>query len=243
MQNLYDYFAGGNIVNIPKEGYEEPLTIPKCESADVDAAVLEAVEQGTLWLISGPASILNETVPPGVLSASASLRPPPDPISVQELMDAEIPDAWRDRKTNALALATALSNKEGVNLPWHTVKSAISGAIQANWLALSEESADWPCDFAGAQHVLLEIPKLKEKFKDYETGPPPTGVLVAEADLEAHGIQDLADQIPAITGAAIGTEIKFKIRVEFGGETRPDPEAVEKINQLLAEVDDTLKLK
>ena len=53
VQNLYDYFAAGNIVNIPKEGYEEPLTIPKCESADVDAAVLEAVEQGTLWLTSG----------------------------------------------------------------------------------------------------------------------------------------------------------------------------------------------
>ena len=241
VQNLYDYFAGANIVNIPKEGYEEPLTIPKCESADVDAAVLEAVEQGTLWLTSGPASILNETVPPGVLSASASLRPPPNPISVQELMDAAIPDAWRDRKTNALALATALSNKEGVNLPWHTVKSAISGAIQANWIALSEDSGDWPCQFASAQHVLLEIPKLKEKGKDY--GVKPTGVLVAEADLEAYGVQDLADRIPAITGAAIGTGLKFNIRIEFGGETRPDPEAVEKINQLLAEVDDTLKLK
>ena len=241
MQNLYDYFAGGNIVYIPKEGYEEPLTIPKCESADVDAAVLEAVEQGTLWLTSGPASILNEPVPPGVLSALASLRSPPAPISVQEFMEAEIPDAWRDRKTNALALATALSNRRGVILPWHTVKTAISGAIQANWLKLSEESADWPCEFAGAQNVLLEIPQnLKERKKD---GPEKTGVLVAEADLEAHGIQDLADQIPAITEAAIGTEIKFKIRVKFGGETPPDPEAVEKINQLLAEVDDTLKLK
>ena len=108
---------------------------------------------------SGPASILNETVPPGVLSASASLRPPPAPISVQEFMEAEIPDAWRDRKTNALALATALSNRRDVTLPWHTVKTAISGAIQANWLALSEESGDWPCDFSGAQHVLLEIPQ------------------------------------------------------------------------------------
>ena len=240
VQNLYDYFAGGNIVNIPKEGYEEPLTIPKCESADVDAAVLQAVEQGTLWLISGPASILNETVPPGVLSASASLRPPPAPISVQEFMEAEIPDAWRDRKTNALALATALSNRRDVTLPWHTVKTAISGAIQANWLALSEESGDWPCDFSGAQHVLLEIPQ-----EIHVPDPPPyrSGVLVAEAGLEAHGIQDLADQIPAIIGAAIGTGLKFNIRIEFGGETRPDPEAVEKINQLLAEVDDTLKLK
>ena len=118
----------------------------------------------------------------------------------------------------------------------------MSGAIQANWLALSEESGDWPCDFSGAQHVLLEIPQeIHEPDRPYP--PKPAGVVVAEADLEAHGIQDLADQIPAITEAAIGTGLKFNIRIEFGGETRPDPEAVEKINQLLAEVDDTLKLK
>ena len=156
-------------------------------------------------------------------------------------MEAEIPDAWKDRKTNALALATALSNKRGVTLPWHTVKTAISGAIQANWLNLSEESADWPCEFAGAQNVLLEIPKnLKERK---EEGLGKTGVLVAEADLEAHGIQDLSDQIPGIITAAVGTGLKFNIRIEFGGETRPDPEAVEKINELLAEVDGALRLK
>ena len=239
VQNLYDYFAGGRVVNIPKEGYEEALSIPTCEPAEVDAAVSQAVEQGTLWLTSGPASILNEAVPPGVLNASASLRPPPDPIPVQELMEAEIPEAWQNRKTNALALATALSNKEGVNLPWHTVKLAIDGAIQANWIKLSEESGEWPCELAGAQNVLLEIPQAIHE----PPPPPPSGVLIAEADLEAHGIQDLADQIPDMTTAAVGTGLKFNIRIEFGGETRPDPEAVEKINELLAEVDDTLKLE
>ena len=238
VQDVYDYFAGGHVVNIPKEGYEEPLSIPKCERADVDAAVLEAIKQGTLWLISGPTSLLNEAVPPGVLSASASLRPPPDPISIQEFMEAEVPGAWKDNKTNALALATALSSKREVNLPWHTVKTAISGAIQANWLKLSEESADWPCEFAGAQNVLLEIPQ-----EIHHPDPPPYGVLIAEADLEVHGIQELGDQISHISTAAIGTEIKYKIRIEFGGETPPDPEAVAKINELLAEVDDTLKLK
>ena len=89
---------------------------------------------------------------------------------------------------------------------------------------------------------VLQIPKeisTNARFHRRDS----SGVLVAEADLEAHGIQELADQIPAITQAVIGTEIKFKIRVEFGGESRPDPEAVEKINELLAEVDGTLRLK
>ena len=66
---------------------------------------------------------------------------------------------------------------------------------------------------------------------------------MAEDVLEANGIQDLADQIPAIFKAAVGNTLKFNIRIEFGGETTPDPEAVEKINELLAEVSDKLKLK
>ena len=242
VQNLYDYFAGDYVVNIPKDGYEEPLAIPKCDPAVLDAEVVQAVEQGIVWLTSGPASILNEPVPAGVLNASASLRPPPAPIHVDELMAAEIPEAWQKGKTTALALVTALSQKQRITLPWHTVKSAIDGAIKANWLELSKDSASWPCDLAGAQHVVFQIPqKLKEKGKDYDSKP--TGVLVAEADLEAHGIQDLAEQIPGITSASVGTNLNFNIRVEFGGETPPDPDAVEKINKLLAEVSENLKLK
>ena len=57
----------------------------------------------------------NEPVPPGVLSASASLRPPPDPIPVQELMDAAIPEAWQDGKTSALALAYRTLEQERSN--------------------------------------------------------------------------------------------------------------------------------
>ena len=49
----------------------------------------------------------------------------------------------------------------------------------------------------------------------------PQGLLIAEAVLEANGIQDLADQIANITKAAIGNDLKFNVRVEFGGETAP----------------------
>ncbi len=238
VQSLYDYFAGGYVVNIQKDGYEEPLTIPKCDPAVVDAAVLEAVELGTLWLTSGPASILNEPVPAGVLNPEATLRPPPAPIPVNELMEEATPQAWEDGKTTALALVTALSQKRGATLPWQTVRSAIDDAIRAKWLALRNDSAYWPCDLTSAQHVVLQIPQIKDPDP-----PIPPGVLVATADLEAHGIQDLADQIPGITDAAIGEDLKFNIRVELGGETPPDPETVEKINRLLAEVSEDMKLE
>jgi hypothetical protein len=240
VQDVYDYFSGSHTVSVPREGYEEELHIPKCEPEDVEAAISQAVEQGLVWLTSGPASILKEPVPAGVLSATAILRPPPGRIDVDELMAKSIPDAWKDSKTNALAIATALSTKRGVNLPWSTVQTAIEDGIRARWIELSSESAAWPCDLASAQQVIFQLPSTA---REEPSEPKPRGLLMAEDALEANGIQDLADQIPDISKAAVGNTLKFNIRIEFGGETTPDPEAVEKINELLAEVSDKLRLK
>ena len=244
VQDVYDYFAGGREVVLPREGYEETLCVPECEPAHVDAAVLQAVEQGLVWLTSGPASILHEPVPAGVLSAAATLRPPPERIPVDEMMAESIPDAWRDGTTNALAVATALSTKHGATLPWAAVSAVIEDAIRAQWVELSDDSAAWPCDLAGARHVNLIVPS-DDKLGDGRRQPYAVtrlGVLAAEAVLEANGIQDLADQIPEIAKAAVGNVLKFNIRVEFGGDKPPKGAAVERINDLLAEVSENLRL-
>ena len=244
VQDVCDYFVGGHTVSLPREGYEETLVIPKCESANIEVAVSQAIEQGLVWLISGPASILNEPVPAGVLSASAVLRPPPERISVGELMAESIPDAWKDGQTNALAIATALSTRRGMTLPWSTVQLAIEDGIRARWIEVVDGGTSWPCDIAGAQDVVLQVPPEQEVFEGGREPdkPRPRGLLIAEAVLEVNGIQDLADQIPAIAKAAVGNDLKFNVRVEFGGETAPGPEAVEKLNELLSEVSDKLKL-
>ena len=67
-------------------------------------------------------------------------------------------------------------------------------------------------------------------------------MVVAEASLEASGIQDLAEQIPALSLAAVGNSIKFNIRIELGGDNPPDPEAIEAINALLSSVSEKLRL-
>ena len=109
---------------------------------------------------------------------------------------------------------------------------------------MSKESAEWPTDLAGAQHVVLQAPTTdgvrEHGGRPYEQLP--LGMLIAEAPLEANGIQDLADQIPEIAQAAVGSQLKFNIRIELGGDTTPDPEVVERINTLLSEVSDDLKL-
>ena len=238
------YFAGGRTVTVPKEGYEDTAVIPKCESATVETAIGEAVEGGILWLTNGPASILGESVPGGVLTATAVLRLPPVPVTAPELMAESIPDAWKDGATNALAISAALSARRGETLPWPVVRSAIDGAISARWIELAGNSAPWPSDLANARHVVLRVPKDRN-LNERKTGDytrKPEGLLVAEATLLANGIQDLADQIPDLVKAAVGHDLKFRLRVEFGGETPPDPDAVNRINALLAEVSEELKL-
>ena len=240
VRDVCDYFAGGHTVTVPMDGYDETVTLPKCEPANVEAAVSQAVENGLVWLTNGPASILNEPVPAGVLGAAAMLHPPPERFEVHELMVEAIPDAWKDGETNALAVATALSARRGMNLPWFTVQSAIEDGIRARWIELGDGGGAWPCDLAGARHVILRVPKGDGNVKP--PTPKPQGLLTAEAVLEVNGIQDLADQVPNIAKAAVGHDLRFNVRVEFGGEIAPAPEAVEEINELLSQVSDELKL-
>ena len=161
VQSVHDYFAGGRAVQVPMEGYEDTFFIPACEPDQVGEAISQAVAQGLIWMTNGPASILGEPIPAGVLAPSAVLRPPPEPIAVGELTAEEIPDAWKDGKSNALAIMTAISAKRGVNLPWNAVRSAISEGIRAQWLELAEGSAPLNTDLSGAQGVLLQTPATK----------------------------------------------------------------------------------
>ena len=124
-----------------------------------------------------------------------------------------------------------------MTLPWPSVRTAIEDGIRARWIELGDDSVPWPCDLAGAQHVALRLPTGEglDVGGGGTRAPKPRGLLTAETVLEANGIQDLADQIPDIVRAAVGNHLKFNVRVEFGGETAPDSEAVERINDLLSE--------
>ena len=242
--NVHEYFSGQHTVTVPRDGYDDTFFIPGCDSSHVDEAITDAVEQGLLWMTNGPASILGEQVPPGILSPSAKLRPPPDLIAVDELMPSSIPEAWSEEKTNALAVATALSAKLGMTLPWSSVRDAIDSAIRTRWLELGDDSAPWPSNLAGAQHVVLQAPTpgMIHGTKGGHYTQRRMGMLVAEASLEAHGIQDLADHIPEIAQASAGSDLSFNIRIELGGDTAPDQAVVDKLNALLSEVSDDLRL-
>lgn len=240
VQNIVDYFADGQAVEVKKTGYEEALFVPKAAPSVVEDAVKRAVEKGLLWMVSGPTSICGEEVAPGILSNDAILLPPPSPISVTEVLPAVIPKAWRDEQTNGAAIATALSQKSGKALPWRTVADVISQAINNRYLKLSDESEPWPCDFSGAGKVILEESGVGENTDD-EVREDVPGKL-ASVSVSCDDAQDLLDALSNETVPAL-LEIKAKtgIGVKLAITILHDNETEKMTEEAAAEIEDVAR--
>ena len=241
-KDVAGYFAGGHVVKIQKEGYEEPVTIPKAESQVVEDAIRTAVKDGRLWLTSGTASICREEIPAGILTGDAQLQAPPQPIPALDIVPDNLPEAWGGDTTTALGITVALSKKAGKPLPWPTVRDAVDGALRARLLELATDSAAWPCDYPGAQAIKLRLPgKTAPVPKPPEATKP--GLRVAEAELRPNQIQDLAEVISDIVSVAAGHDLKFKLHVELGGEKSPPEEVLRKLNELLGQISEDMRLR
>jgi len=236
VRDVIDYFSGSTIVPLDRGGFTEPMHIPKAPEHVVKEAIGGAVESGVVWLVSGPASVLAEEIPTGVLTDAAELHVPPSPIPTPEILQENLPDAWEDGRTTAMAIATALSQQKQHTLPWKTVRDAINAALQARFLELSDDSGEWPCDFAHAQAVIL----APASGKPVKPGPAPkAGQLVAQADFDPTELQNLGDAVPTLLElkARYDLPLAFHIRLTVGdGEGQPGPEAVQALNDALADV-------
>jgi hypothetical protein len=239
------YFAGGRAVTVQREGYEEPVLIPGCPQAAVEAAIGDAVRQGILWLLNGPASFQGEPVPAGVLTAGAQLRAPMSPVTVHQLMQDAVPEAWKDGHTTGLALSVALAAQSGRPVPWSVMRRAIDDAITSRWLELASGSGAWPCDMAGAAALMLEQPAASGAAELVSGGftPRPQGVYHASAAIEASAFQDLVEVLPDLLKVAAGVPLKFSLSVTLGDGEEIEAAMVETVNQLLEQVNADLRLK
>ena len=234
-----DYFAGGRTVMAPREGYEEPVDVPACAPAAVEAAAAEAVEQGILRLLNGPASFQGEPLPAGILTATAALRAPMAPLPGQRLLADAVPDAWKSGETTALALSVALAGQENCPVPWTVMRRAIDDAIASRWLEIAPGSGTWPCDVSGAAAVTLRPPTGFEPKSVSETGAAYT----SSAALEPASLQDLVDALPEIVKTAAGVPLEFRLEVTLGNGKDVASDTVESVSELLQEVNPDLRLK
>lgn len=236
VREVFDYFGGGRVVRVDKGSYAESVAVPKAERDVVAAAILVAVRQGLLWLTSGPASVLGEEIPEGLLTDDARLQAPPAPIPATAILPEQLIGPWKDKTTTALVLYVALSKKAGRSLPWNTVRQGIVEAQRARLVELAVDSGPWPCDYPSAGAVKIQLTAVPPP-------PPPDGVLVAEATLQPNEIQDLAENVPEIRKATAGLNVSFHLRVEVRAKPRPSPEVIDLINRLLKEVKKDLELR
>ena len=243
VQAVQDYFDGKRVVQVDKGGFTEPVPVPTASAEAVNTAINEAVAAGKVWLLSGPASLLAEPVPAGVMTATSKLCVPPTTITVPEILPANLPDAWSGEETNALAIATALSQKAGKTLPWKTVKDVIGASLQARFTQLVDGSTPWPCDLPAAQTVKIKVAPAGTgggtgggDDGDDETGGRQPQLLVASAPFEPSEIQDLADLIPQLLEfkAKAKVPLRFHVRLEVGdGTERPAEEVIVEVNKLI----------
>ncbi len=250
VQSVIDYFDGGRVVQVEKGGYTEPVQIPRASQEVVEKALSEAVEKGSIWLSSGPASILGEPIPTGVLTPAAKLSVPPAMIPAAEILPENLPTAWQDEETTALAVATALSQKAGKVLPWKTVREVITGSLQARFTELVDSSANWPCEFHAAQSIRLKAAAsggasaADTRFDTGAGGPKKT--LVGMAAFEPAEIQDLGDVVPKLLElkAKAKVPVRFQVRIEVGdGIALPPPAMAEQVNKILATVKDDFRVQ
>jgi hypothetical protein len=241
--DVIGFFASSHSVTVKQEGYEELVTIPVCPAAGVEAAVGDAVRQGILWLLNGPASFQGEPVPAGVLTASAQLREPMKALEVQDLMQDSIPGAWKDGQTTALALSVALSTKTGQPVPWTVLRRAIDDAIRARWIELAANSGPWPCEMAAASTVILRQPAPTISTSRDTAGAKPRGVYTSSAEIQPNELQDLVEILDDIVKAAVGIPLRFQLQISLGGGEDIDTAKVEAINKLLESVSSQLRVQ
>ena len=239
------YFAGDRIVNVQREGYEEPVSIPACPREEVGAAALAAVAKGSLWLVHGPASFQGEPVPSGILADAAQLHAPMQPLAVDRLTQKALPGAWEDGRTSALALSAALSVQAGAPLPWSILRRAIDDAIKSRWLELASDAGTWPCDAAAASAVQLTIPTHKPGTEIHDPGLEATarGTRVGACDLEPNEFQDLVDALPDVVKASAGLPLRFHVRITLGDGEDVPAESASTLNEILEGIHPELRLK
>jgi hypothetical protein len=252
VQAVLDYFNGKTVVQVQRDGYMEPISIPKTGAEVINKAVTAAVEAGVLWLVSGPASMLAEAIPAGVLTPKASLRQPPPMIAAAEILPENLSDAWLEGQASALSIATALSQKFGQTMPWKTVKDVITASINARFTELDGTSGNWPCDYPAAQSIKIKVATAAAGgFRDTARGsfggaPGNSKCLLAQTELEPSEIQDLGDIMPQLLEikAKANVPIKFRVEIELGdGKESPPDDVAMQINKLLGELKDAFRLE
>ena len=217
LAQIKQHFSGTTVVEVDRGGYTEGQQVPKVSADVVAAAVEKAVADGNLWLVSGPTSLFKEPLPAGILTDTAQLLPPTDPVVAAAILEANLPKAWKAGKASVAGILAQLSEAKGKPLPWVLIQVAVDGALRARLVELDEDSATWPCDSTASAKVIL---KATSGAKYVQSGGGGAAVkshgYAVHATLQPNEIQDLADSLTDVINLQTkhGMKLAFQLTVE-----------------------------
>ncbi|MDB5610682.1 MAG: hypothetical protein JWP25_7582 [Bradyrhizobium sp.] len=241
--DLISYFDGYVLtIDHPEEGWTEQKSIPRCPEGKILEAVGLAVKTGSAWLTSGTASVWGELPPPGIVSKTAILRIPPQPIDVSSLTPEALPDAWSGGKATAHSIEQAVAAQRGVtSMPWKSVEAAITGALNSGFLRLLPGAVSWPCQFHEAAAVDLGLPEATPAAGNKKTGmqepaakPSYVHSGFRSAVLDSSQMTELVEAMGDVLAAAGNLTLRFKVTVEFAEGETPTPEVAGKLGAALS---------
>lgn len=241
--SVVEYFSGGRAETVERDGYEDTVFIPGCAEQEVRAAILEAVQSGSLMLVVGPVSYQGERVSDANLVKNALLHEPVSTPRASRLTPEELPDAWNGGKATALTISAALAKETGQPFPWGVLRNAVGEAVLSGWLEIGSESAPWDSHAERAGEIRLQLPSGPAKpTGEVGRSAPATGGMPGGAEIDASGLQDLAERLPALFESAKHHSLRFHVKVTLDISGKPDPGAADSINRILKEIDPDLSV-
>jgi hypothetical protein len=245
--DLVSYFEGYVLtIDHPEEGWTEQRSIPRCPEAKVLEAVVAAVKSGLVWLTSGTASIWGDAPPAGIVSKTAVLRIPPQPIDVSSMTPEALPDAWSSNKATAHSIEQALASQRNVaSLPWKLVETTITAAMNSGFLRQIPGGVSWPCQPHEAAAIEFGVPEAtggqgatgETKPPGMSEGTPATPwnkTRFREAVLDSSEMTELVESIGDVLAAAGNLTLRFRVSVEFADGETATPEVAARLSTALA---------
>lgn len=235
LEALHRYFSGETVVEVLRNGYAESVPVPRVREEALAHAVEQAIEHGTLWVVNGVVSLWGEPVPAGVLTSTAQLNSPPEPLGVFDVLPERVPEGWAtDGRTTALALSVAISNLRGVPVPWPLVSRAVTEARNAGLITVDTEGVSWPCNSFESDKVHLIVSTNPPP----PPPPPPGGRLRTERVLKPAQIQNFAEIVGELVQTLQPLSPAIQVAVEIDTRNKAlDAETEAKVNALLKMVD------
>jgi hypothetical protein len=244
MSEIKAYFSGDTVVQIDRGGYMEGQQIPKATEDVVKTAVERAVEEGVLWLVSGPTSMWKEEIPQGILTDVARLLPPPETILAASILEGTIPDAWKGGKATVAGILAQVSSQRGGPLPWALLAQAVDGALRARLIELDPDSCPWPCDSISATKVVLKAVSGSGGFGGgIAIGPieAADNAYALRAYLKPNELQDLADSLSDLLEFETkhGIAIRYLLSLEATADGAISEQARKELAEIMEKISDS----